>query len=136
MHIIISFDISRFNKILTVYNVKIKIGELSENVIDVLNLNGDTCDIIMWEDRFKYIHKHVCDFNSEDNFNKCISCIPEIISNPDYIAKHTTKNSLEFIKQIDELVIVVIRIKSKGNLAFRTAYPLKKEQLQNYIKSN
>jgi len=113
----------------------VKIGELQEHIIKSLNLNREKCDIVMWEDRFKYIHKHICDFNTEEDFKACISCIPEIISNPDYIAKHPTKNSLEFIKQLDELMIVVVRIKAKGNLAFRTAYPLTKEQLQDYIKS-
>lgn len=113
----------------------IKIGELSESTIKLLCLNRDKCDIIMWEDRFKYIHKHICDFKTKEDFNICISCIPEIVSNPDYIGKHPTKNSLEFIKQIDELMIVVVRIKNKGDLAFRTAYPLTNEQLQDYIKS-
>lgn len=113
----------------------IKIGELSEKVINQLGLNRDKCDIIMWEDRFKYIHKHICDFNTPENFNNCISCIPEVITNPDYIAKHPTKNSIEYIKRLDELFIVVVRIKSTGNLAFRTAYPLTEKQLQNYISS-
>ena len=38
--------------------IKIKIGKLTNEVIDLLNLNRDPCDIIMWEDRFKYIEKH------------------------------------------------------------------------------
>ena len=113
----------------------IKIGKLSEEVINLLKLNRKECDIIMWEDRFKYIQKHVCDFDIKEKFDTCMSYIPEIISNPDYIAKHPTKNSLEFIKQVDELMIVVVRIKDKGNLAFRTAYPLTEKQLQSYIKA-
>ncbi|MGD9569119.1 MAG: PBECR2 nuclease fold domain-containing protein [Sedimentibacter sp.] len=113
----------------------IKLGELSENVINLLNLNREKCDIIMWEDRFKYIHKHICDFKTPENFINCVANIPEVIANPDYIAKHPTKKSIEYIKRLDELFIVVVRIKSTGNLAFRTAYPLTEKQLQDYIKS-
>jgi len=113
----------------------IKIGVLTKEVIDLLNLNRDTCDIILWEDRFKYIEKHKGDFKSEIDFENHIAAIPEVIENPDYVGVHPRKNSLEFIKRIDELLIVVVRIKQKGDLAFRTMYPLSEKQLQNYIKS-
>jgi hypothetical protein len=33
-------------------------------------------------------------------------------------------------------MIVAIRIKTQGNLAFRTTYPLSEEQLDDYIKSD
>jgi predicted RNA methylase len=115
--------------------INIKIGELTKNTINLLKLNREKCDIIMWEDRFKYIEKHIEDFNTKEDFDLCMSYIPEIIANPDYIAKHPSKNSLEYIKQVNELMIVVVRIKDKGNLAFRTAYPLSKEQLEDYINS-
>jgi hypothetical protein len=127
----VSLDISKLESGFS----SIKIGELSEKVIKLLELNREKCDIIMWEDRFKYIHKHICDFKTPENFINCISCIPEVIAKPDFIAKHPTKNSIEYIKRLDELFIVVVRIKSTGNLAFRSAYPLSERQLQNYLNS-
>lgn len=126
-----NLDISKLESGFT----SIIIGELSEKVINLLGLNRKPCDIIMWEDRFKYIHKHICDFKTPENFYNCISCIPEVIAKPDYIAKHPTKNSIEYIKRLDELFIVVVRIKPTGNLAFRSAYPLTENQLQNYLDS-
>ena len=113
----------------------IKIGVLTKEIIDLLGLNRDICDIILWEDRFKYIEKHKGDFKNEIDFERHIAAIPEVIENPDYIGVHPHKNSLEFIKRIDELLIVVVRIKQKGDLAFRTAYPLSEKQLQDYLKS-
>ena len=111
----------------------IKIGALSQEVINLLNLNRNKCDIILWEDRFKYIEKHKEDFKSEQEFYEHISQIPEIIENPDYIAKHPTSNSIEYIKRINELMLVAIRIKDKGNLALRSAYPLSENQLNDYL---
>lgn len=113
----------------------VKIGVLTKELIDLLNLNCDTCDIILWEDRFKYIEKHKYHFKSEIDFERHIAAIPEVIENPDYVGVHQHKNSLEFIKRIDELLIVVVRIKQKGDLAFRTMYPLSERQLQDYLKS-
>jgi len=112
----------------------VKIGILTNQVINSLNLSKDECNIVLWEDRFKYIQKHKSDFKSEESFYKCVAQIPEIIANPDYIGKHPTKNSIEYIKRIDELVIVAIRIK-QGQLALRTVFPLTESQLQDYIQS-
>ncbi len=115
--------------------VNIKIGELTKEYIDILGLNIKPRTIIMWEDRFQYIHKHIKDFDGDKNqFDVCMSRIPEIIDDPDYIALHPTKGSIEFIKRVDKLMIVVIRIKQSGSLAFRTAFPLSEEQLNDYIK--
>ncbi|MDD4834818.1 MAG: PBECR2 nuclease fold domain-containing protein [Lutispora sp.] len=113
--------------------INIKIGKLANEVIDLLNLNREPCDIIMWEDRFKYIEKHKQHFQSEESYKKHVSQIPDIIENPNYIAKHPSSNSIEYIKRIDELMLVAVRIKNTGNLAFRTAYPLSELQLQDYI---
>ncbi|MCY6353669.1 PBECR3 domain-containing polyvalent protein [Clostridium sp. ZS2-4] len=113
----------------------IKIGTLDKEVIELLKLNRNSCDIILWEDRFKYIDKHKEDFETEEAFKAHIEEIPNIIKSPDYIAKHPKKNSIEYIKKIDELMLVAIRIKQKGNLAFRSAYPLTNDQLQRYLES-
>lgn len=113
----------------------IKIGELSDDVIDLLGIDRRPCDIVLWEDRLKYIEKHMRDYNSKEEYDKHIALIPEIISNPDYIARHPSKNSIEYIKKIDKLTIVAIRLKSEGRLALRTVFPLSEKQLANYIKS-
>lgn len=114
--------------------VNIKIGRLTHELISLLNLNRKECDIILWEDRFKYIQKHVQHFKSIEEFEKHMSHIPYIIKNPDYIGKHPKDNSIQFIKRLDELMLVAIRIKDTGNLAFRSAYPLSEKQLEDYLK--
>ena len=112
----------------------IKIGRLSKEVISLLKLNRSECDIILWEDRFKYIEKHIQDFESEEAFENHISSIPDIIENPDYVARHPKDNSIRYIKRINELMIVAIRIKDKGNLAFRSAYPITESQLDDHLR--
>lgn len=113
----------------------IKIGVLTKEVIVLLGLNRLECDIILWEDRFQYIEKHKGDFKTEADFYKHIAQIPSIIENPDYVGIHPGKNSIEYIKKIDELMIVAVRIKQTGHLAFRSAYPISEKQLLNYFNS-
>lgn len=109
------------------------IGRLERAIIDLLHLNRQECDILMWADRLDHIEKHRNDFSGD--FDKHISAIPEAIANPDYVGLHPTNHSIEYIKRIDDLLIVVVRLKSTGNLAFRTAYPLTEKQLQHYLSS-
>ena len=114
---------------------KLMIGKLTPDVISVLGLSSDPRDIVMWEDRYQYIQKHKGDFQSEDNFFSCVKKIPDVVADPDYVALHPSKGSIEYIKQINELVIVAVRLKNTGNLALRTFFPLTQKQLQDYIDS-
>lgn len=114
---------------------KLIIGKLTPEVISTLGLSTSPRDIVMWEDRYQYIQKHKSDFLSEENFSSCIKKIPDVIATPDYVALHPSNGSIEYIKQIDELLIVAIRLKNTGSLALRTAFPLTQKQLQDYINS-
>jgi len=116
--------------------INIKIGMLTKEIADIIKLDRDECDIVLWEDRFKYIEKHKENFESEESFIKHIELIPDIIENPDYVGRHPKDNSIQYIKQLDKLMIVAVRIKYKGKLCFRTAYPLTEKQLKDYIESN
>lgn len=111
------------------------IGKLTKEVISLLDLDRSECDIILWEDRLKYIQKHIADFDSIKEYEKHVDLIPEIIKNPDYVGMHPNSTSIEYIKRIDRLMLVAVRLKLSGDLAFRSAYPIREEQLESYIKS-
>ncbi len=122
-----TLDLSDLNKELY------KVGKLTINIIDLLNLSSEEKDIIVWRDRLNYIAKHKNDFETEEQFYKHIEAIPEIIQNPDYVGLHPNGKSLEFIKRIDENMLVAVRLSDKKKLAFRTSYPIKQSKLNNYI---
>ncbi len=48
---------------------KLIIGKLTPEVISTLGLTTAPRDIVMWEDRYQYIQKHVKDFQSKENFD-------------------------------------------------------------------
>ena len=113
----------------------LKIGYLTKDIIDVLELNCKPCDIVLWYDRLEYLEKHKRDFETEEDFYKHIELIPDIIENFDYVGKHPTDNSIQFIKRIDKIMLVGIRVKVAGSLSIRSSYPISEEYLQKYIDS-
>lgn len=77
--------------------------------------------------------KHILDFDSLEQFKQCFEDIPSIISNPDFISTNPKDNSISFIKKYTKNTSVAIRIENDGKASFRTMYPLRDSQLENYI---
>lgn len=115
---------------------KIVIGTLTQDVINFLKLGRKPGNILLWDDRFKYIEKHKSYFLSEEDYIKHIKQIPEIIKNPDYLGLHPKDNSIQYIKRISHIMLVGIRIKNAGDLNFRSSYPITEDTLNTYITSN
>lgn len=111
------------------------VGKLTKEVITTLGLSLGEKDIVVWGDRIQYIEKHKGDFQNDAEFKKHVEAMPEVIGNPDYVGVHPKGNSIQYIKKIDEWMLVGVRIKLKGNLVVRSAYPIKQEKLNDYIKS-
>jgi hypothetical protein len=96
-------------------------------------LSSDT-DIIFWKDRIKHTERHKKDFSSEEDYEMCFKNIPAIIDHPDFVSVHSSRDSISFIRKFSENVSVAVRLSSDGKLAYRTMYPLKNSQLNNYVK--
>ena len=95
-------------------------------------LSSDT-DILFWRDRIRHTERHRKDFMSEEEYELCFSRIPSIIQNPDYISVHPNKDSISFICKFTDNVSVAVRLSMDDRLAYRTMYPLRESQLENYI---
>ena len=115
-------------------NKPYKIGKVTNDVIKLLGLSIEERDIVIWGDRIPHIERHKKDFENECNYQTHIESIPDIIANPDFVSVHPNGQSIEYIKKIDEIVLVAVRIKIKGSLAIRTAYPIKQAKLDSYIE--
>ena len=133
------FDITKFSD-------KVKnqpIGKLNSDMVNFIlskkpEFKGRIStekDILFWAARVKHIEKHRKDFNDTNNFDECCRKIPSIIANPDYISIHPNDESVSFIKKMDQNISVAIKISTEGDMVFRTMYPLRDSQLNNYIKN-
>lgn len=131
-----NFDI---NKLTNGKSKNIKIGELSPEIIGILNLDIKPQDIYVWSPRIlEHCEKHKNEYSSPTAYNNAIKSIPLIISNPDFIGRHSNGN-LSYIKRLEDISLVgiqVIKGNEKGNLLFRTIYPITEDKLEHNLRIN
>ncbi len=111
-----------------------RVGNLTNNIISLLGLGIPEKQIIIWKDRIKYIEKHKNDFKSEEDYKKHTEAIPTMIKNPDYAGLHPSDGSIQYIKRIDEIMLVGVRMKERGKFVVRSCYPISQEKLNEYIR--
>jgi len=114
----------------------IKIGELSKEVIQLLNLNLKPQNINIWSSRLQeHCEKHKHEYSSTAAYYQAISFIPEILKNPDYVGIHKNGN-IQYVKKLDDISLIGIQIiNGGGNLLFRTIFPISETKLENSVKS-
>lgn len=125
------------NKILKANNNKpVKIGELTQEIIDLLDLDCCPKNITLTAERIYHCEKHKNQYISENSYNKSISAIPEIIKNPDYVGFNEDNSSIQYVKKITDTTLVAVKISNKGSLKLRTVFPLTDFDLNKKLKSN
>ena len=114
----------------------IKIGELSKEVIDILQLNLNPQNINIWSTRLEeHCEKHKEEYSSPTAYDEAVKKIPLIISEPDYVGVHKNGN-IQYVKKLTDISLVGIQIvRGSGGLLFRTIFPISEVKLQNSIKS-
>ncbi|WXJ86893.1 hypothetical protein MHOCP_09100 [Moorella humiferrea] len=106
------------------------VGILSQKVISILGLNYSPKQILIGPSNIEHMKK-----KHPDCFDKYFEKIPEIISKPDYVGKHPSKDSIEYIKTFDEHILIAVRISQSGNLYVRSLYEISPERLKSYLES-
>ena len=114
----------------------LKIGELSQQVIDLLGLSEKPKNIKIAYDRIAHCNKNIKDFKNIQSYYKSMELIPEIIKSPDYVGFNSNNNSIEYIKKIDDITLVAIRLKTNGDLFLRSIYPISESKLNHGILLN
>jgi hypothetical protein len=112
------------------------IGELTQQVIDALGLPLRAGMPILLGDQ-NQIHMET---EHPDDYKKYFIHIEGILQNPDYVAKHPRKDSIEYIKVFQENngehVLVAVRISNNGTLFARTLFIMADEKVQKYRAKN
>ena len=126
-------DISKISK---GKSKNVKIGELSQEVIDILNLDLNPQNINIWSTRIEeHCEKHKNEYSSPSAYNQAITSIPLIIEEPDYVGLHKNGN-IQYVKKLDDISLIGIQmVNGGGNLLFRTIFPISEIKLKNSIKS-
>ena len=114
----------------------IKIGELNQEVIDLLHLDLKPQNINLWSARIEeHCEKHKEEYSTPTAYHQAVKSIPLILSEPDYVGLHKNGN-IQYIKRLNEISLVGIQVlKGSGNLLFRTIFPISEVKLKNSITS-
>jgi hypothetical protein len=110
---------------------KRQIGKITDRVIKLLNLNIeiDTPIYINGNNLSNIKRKHPQDFKKYGHK------IKTIIENLTYISQHPRNGSIEYIKvykEVEEYVLVAIRISHRGNYYVRTLFVMAEEKIIKY----
>lgn len=112
------------------------VGRVSKKVIDTFGLDLiEGQEIYCGESNINHMkEKH------PEHFKIYGDKIKEIIEDPDFIAKHPAKDSIEYIKiyetEKDDYVLVAVRAAGSGTLFARTIFIMDPEKVNKYINKN
>lgn len=126
------------NKLNSGISKNIKIGELTSEVIDLLNLDLKPQNINIWGPRLQeHCEKHKDEYSSITAYNNAVKSIPKIIQDPDFVGLHKENGNIQYIKKLDDISLIGVKIlKGKGGLLFRTIFPITQDKLEHYIRTN
>lgn len=112
------------------------VGQITQKVIDTFNLRLSEGQPIFCGQSNK---DHMKSEHPED-FEKYGDKIEEIIGNPDFIAKHPKKDSIEYIKiykdSNNDHVLVAVRATGTGTLFARTLFVMDPTKVDRYSFKN
>jgi hypothetical protein len=114
-----------------------RIGEINDVVISVLNLSLDAdTPIFIGETNLEHMKSQ-----HPEDFEKYGGKLAEILSNPDYVAKHPKKDSIEYIKvffdeEKDDHVLVAVRASNTGMYYARTLFVMGEKKVGKYEEKN
>ena len=95
--------------------------------------------IVIYEDRYSHIEKHKFEFSSQSSYEYVINNVDVIVKNPDFIVIDEKKKGIEFIKTLDDNVLVVARITISTEMKIKSLYPInesKKQKLERQRTNN
>lgn len=110
-------------------NIKI-VGYLDNRIIELLGLSlKDGMPILLGDSNIEHMKR-----NHPKDYEKYGARINEILSYPDYVAKHPEKDSIEYIKVFDEHVLIAVRITNNGTLFTKTLFAMTETKIEKYKK--
>ena len=110
-----------------------KIGEFSEQVIKILNLD------VAWHTPLlisKSSYDHILE-KHKDDYMGFAEYISEILKSPDYVGINPKDNSIEYVKEFktqNKFIKVAVRVSGNGKYFVRSMYELKKKKVERSLK--
>jgi hypothetical protein len=106
------------------------VGFLKQEIIDLLGLELVCGDIKIYPGDINHIIER-----RQDCYNINKDRIPEILEYPDYVGEHPKyENSVEFIKQYEENILVAVRLENPRGLCVVTMYDVTYSKILSMLR--
>lgn len=105
---------------------KTVIFTIDQNYINKYKLDSSFLNkkIVIYDDRYDHIKKHKYEFSSIYEYNNALSNIKLIITAPDFIVIDNKRKGIEFIKTLNDNVLIAVRLSSSSELKIKSLYPI------------
>lgn len=112
------------------------LGVLEEDIADYWQISEHkNKPILVYEDRKQHvIDNHLKDFGSIQKIEESYNNLSNIIKKPDYVFYNNNTKGLEYYKNIDDDICVVIRVCPGRTLKVRSWYPANRGKIDNRRK--
>lgn len=110
--------------------MKTAIGEVSQQVIDLLGLAiTPGTEIYFGETNREHMQR-----NHPEDYKQYGHRLKEILEQPDYVSLHPGNGSIQYIKELDDRVMVAVRISENGLLFARTLFVMSESKWNSYTR--
>lgn len=106
------------------------IGTLTQEVVDLVGGGYKPGPIYIGPSNIRHMRsKHPAESA------KYLGFLPDIIANPDNTGCHPRDQSLQYFKQLDDMVLVAVRVTKGGILYARSLYIVLPDQFEEYQRA-
>lgn len=109
------------------------VGKISHEIAKKYDLyDYENRNIVQSLDLYAHIQKHISEFKSIDSYNNSVFNVDKIINNPYFVYYDSSRNSLQYYKEIDEFTCVVVKLNIRKNkdIYVSTIYPVNKLKIE------
>lgn len=111
------------------------VGYLNFNLSKIVNLTYEG-NIYAAPGVIKHIIKRHSHELSQTILNDLVNTIKNILSSPDYIGQHPDKSGMEFVKVLDDNIMVTIEIDVNDNYLYVSSlYPIPTSKINRRLRS-
>lgn len=110
-----------------------RVGWVSQDVLDITGIGWKAGDpIYLGDDNVEHMKQE-----HKDDYLAYGDQIENILSVPDFLAKHPKKDSVEYVKVIGaDYVLVAVRTSVSGIVYARTLFVMNPAKVDTYMKKN
>lgn len=106
-----------------------KVGIIDGKTIQLLGLDIDTgTPIMLGESNIRHMKE-----SHPEAFAKYFPHLESILSEPDYVNRNPKDGSIKYIKQMEDCVVVGVRISLKGTILARTIFTFEEWKFKQYM---